>query len=413
MRTFDLASAYRQVGLSERGRRFAYLRVYNPDAGCANLFKSLVLPFGAVRSVHSFLRLARAVWWLGVTGCLLIWTSFYDDYISFSRPKLIGSTEKTIVALFKLLGWIFAEDGEKARPFDVSCAALGVSFNLEFAASGKALVCNTDSRCTELCEEIEKTIEEGKLMSKQAQRLRGRMQFAESQLYGRTGKRCLRVLADFAEGRRSSLTSKDVFFLRMFHELLTKNIPREVTAPGAENLLIFTDACYEPEHPSWPCGLGGVTIHGGNRYFFSLALDAEVRALLGEGTKKQIIFEAETLAALLAVYVWKDLFGSGRVVLFVDNEGTKFSLLKGLSDNELVDRMAELFARLECAEHVTAWIARVPSKSNIADPPSRGEVDGDALKNAIDVSASASTALKGIVSQFFEKGEMAASFDPT
>ena len=45
---------------------------------------------------------------------------------------------------------------------------------------------------------------------------------------------------------------------------------------------------------------------------------------------------------------WKSEFCKGRVVLFVDNEGTKFSLLKGLSDNECVDNMAELFAELGC-----------------------------------------------------------------
>ena len=346
-----------------------------------------------------------------MTGCFLIWTSFYDDYISFSRPKLIGSTEKTMVALFKLLGWIFAEDSDKAQPFDLRCAALGVSFNLESAASGKALVCNTESRCTELCEELEKTIDEGKLLSKQAQRLRGRMQFAESQLYGRTGKRCLRVLADFAEGRRSVLTAKDIFFLRMFHELLKKNVPREVAAPGAENFLIFTDACYEPDHPAWPCGLGGVAIYGGRRSLFSLALDAEIRAFFGEGVKKQIIFEIETLAALLAICVWNTSLRSGRVVLFVDNEGIKFSLLKGLSDNACVDRMAELFAELECAKHVTTWIARVPSKSNVADPPSRGVVNGASLKNAVDVSATASRVLKAILSQLLEKGERAATYN--
>jgi len=51
-----------------------------------------------------------------VAGCCIIWTSFYDDFISFSRPKLVGSTERTVAALFKLLGWIFAEEGDKAQP---------------------------------------------------------------------------------------------------------------------------------------------------------------------------------------------------------------------------------------------------------------------------------------------------------
>lgn len=219
----DLASAYRQVGLSKNGRQFANLRVFNPETRRACFLKSLVLPFGAVGSVHSFLRLARAVWWLGVTGCFLVWTSFYDDYISFSRPKLNGSTKKNNSGgLVQTSGMDICGRWRQSTAFDLRCAALGVSFNLESAASGKALVCNTESRCTELCDEIEKTVAEGKLLSKQAQWLRGRMQFAESHLYGRTGKRCLRVLADFAEGRRSMLTTKDVFFLRMFQELFKK-----------------------------------------------------------------------------------------------------------------------------------------------------------------------------------------------
>ena len=372
VRTFDLASAYRQVGLSTKGQQFAYLRVFNPRSKRASFFQSLVLPFGAVRSVHSFLRLARALWWLGVTGCCFIWTSFYDDFISFSRPKLVGSTEQAVTALFRLLGWIFAEEGEKAQPFDLHCSALGVVFDLGSASSGKALVCNTESRRTELCEELLKVVKEGRLTNKQTQRMRGRMQFAESQLFGRTGKRCLRVLADFAEGKRSALTDKDKFFLQMFRNLMEANVPREVRALCSENVLVFTDACYEVGHPSWPCGLGGVMFAGGQVKYFSLAVDKEMRKLFGEGIKKQIIFEVETLAALLAADLWQAEFGNKRVVLFVDNEGTKFSLLKGLSDNPCVDAMAECFATLECNIHSMIWIARVPSSSNVADPPSRG-----------------------------------------
>jgi len=60
--TFDLSSAYRQVGLNEQRREVSYIRVYNPEKGCMMVFQALVLPFGAKKSVHSFLRLARAIW---------------------------------------------------------------------------------------------------------------------------------------------------------------------------------------------------------------------------------------------------------------------------------------------------------------------------------------------------------------
>ena len=77
VRMFDLASAYRQVALSVNGRRYACIRVLDPGDGRVKLFRCSVLPFGAVRSVHSFLRLARAIWWIGVRGCKVLWTSFY------------------------------------------------------------------------------------------------------------------------------------------------------------------------------------------------------------------------------------------------------------------------------------------------------------------------------------------------
>ena len=94
IRTFDLQSAYRQVGLSKAGREMGHICVYDPLTSKPRLFQCQVLPFGAVRSVHSFLRLARAVWWVGVVGCKLIWSSFYDDFIVLTQDALATNTEQ-------------------------------------------------------------------------------------------------------------------------------------------------------------------------------------------------------------------------------------------------------------------------------------------------------------------------------
>ena len=151
-RTFDLTSAYRQVALSSEGRRFGCRRVFDLHSKCMRYFRSRVLPFGAVRSVHAFLRLSRAIWWIGVDGCGLLWTSFYNDFISFSRPALACCTENnTIETLFKLLGWSFAEEGDKCLPFDKVCDALGVSFDLRGSGDGFAAVGNTDSSFATTC----------------------------------------------------------------------------------------------------------------------------------------------------------------------------------------------------------------------------------------------------------------------
>ena len=46
----------------------------------------------------------------------------------------------TVVALIKLPGWIFAEEGDKCVPFGDSCEALGLVFNLGLSAKAPYLL---------------------------------------------------------------------------------------------------------------------------------------------------------------------------------------------------------------------------------------------------------------------------------
>ena len=56
----------------------------------------------------------------------------------------------------------------------------------------------------------------------------------------------------------------------------------------------------------------------------------------------------------------------------MDNEGSKYCILKCSSENEIVDALVRFFAEIECDSCVRLWISRVASHSNIADGPSRG-----------------------------------------
>lgn len=72
---------------------------------------------------------------------------------------------------------------------------------------------------------------------------------------------------------------------------------------------------------------------------------------LGANHKKQVIFEAETLAALVAFMLWPWKFSGERCHLFVDYEGTKFSLISGTSENETVAELVEKFTSFELEQH--------------------------------------------------------------
>ena len=90
-----------------------------------------------------------------------------------------------------------------------------------------------------------------------------------------------------------------MFFLKMFVRLLESNVPREVKQLIGGNVAIFTDSCYERDSNDWHCGLGRVCCFNGLVQFFSLAVDAKGRRILGE-LQKKILFEAETLAPVVA-----------------------------------------------------------------------------------------------------------------
>ena len=255
-RTFDLTSAYRQVALSCEGRKHSVICVFDPVERKGKLFRCNVLPLGAVRSVHCFLRLVRALWFVAVKGCNIVCSSFYDDFVTISSNDLSTNTEQCIVSLFKLTGWAFAESGKKCQPFASECEALGVQISLQEAKFKHASVTNTQRRITELLEDLRWISANKQLTRVEAQRLRGRMQFAESQLFGRAGGRCIKALSGVADGFARSLNDREVQFVNIFCDMLEFGQPRKLAADAGSCFHIFTDPCYERESNDWPCGIG-------------------------------------------------------------------------------------------------------------------------------------------------------------
>ena len=86
-RSFDLKSAYKQLAISAQSLIFAFVAVYNPETKKPEVYQLLAAPFGATRSVYSFLRASHALWFTGVKGLRLMWSCFFDDFVVFSPDK--------------------------------------------------------------------------------------------------------------------------------------------------------------------------------------------------------------------------------------------------------------------------------------------------------------------------------------
>ena len=152
--------------------------------------------------------------------------------------------------------------------------------------------------------------------------------------------------------------------------------PRRLHITSGESWFIYTYACYEPGEGAWQCGLGGVLVGptGATLSFFSVCLSKSQRDLLGAKLKRTMIFEAELLALVLAFAVWRDRLDAVPLICFIDNNSARDLAISGAGRNLVAKALIGFLLKLEMAVCASPWYSRVPTPSNIADDPSRGEV---------------------------------------
>ena len=92
-----------------------------------------------------------------------------------------------------------------------------------------------------------------------------------------------------------------------------------------------------------------------------------------EGTKVQIVGQAEVLPCLLARDLWADRMGDRAVFYFIDNDAARYGFIKGISDDPHMSVMLTSFWEKERITPSYPWFARVPTTGNPADDPSRGQ----------------------------------------
>ena len=138
---------------------------------------------------------------------------------------------------------------------------------------------------------------------------------------------------------------------------------------------VFTDGACEPAATGVLEGsIGGVLIDAVNeRYFYFMAVvEPRVMEYLLELSANPIC-QIELLAVLASLALFRSHLAGRPAVVWVDNEATKSALIRACScQAHIADILAEV-TQLETATQCRCWFERVPSLSNIGDPPSRGK----------------------------------------
>ena len=375
-KTIDLSAAYRQLGVAPESRWVSFVAVYDPSTKSPKVYSMKALPFGASRSVYSFLRVAHSLWWLGCTALKLPWTNFFDDFITLARTEEAASVEVVAGQFFKLLGWC-VYDGEKDLPFSTRFKALGIEIDLSDWSVGVARFANTNKRSVELVATIDAILRDQKLPHQAALALRGRMQFAHAQLWGRASKLCLNAVTAHAySGDGPAIGPHLIGCLEIFKRSPEESRPREISVWWDVPFFLFTDASFEPANASWPCGIGGVLVGPDGKQIaaISFCLDMCDLESLGYPGRSRVIFEAELLALIVCFKVWKRQLHHRPCVMYIDNNATRDVSISGRArTSPASDLVAELLLS-EDRNCTNTWFARVPSASNIADGPSRNDL---------------------------------------
>ena len=373
-KTIDLKSAYRQLPLSSEALAMSFIAVKNPETGQVQFFRLLCLPFGAVAAVHAFIRVSLALCHLGQTFWLLPWSAFYDDFTLLSTKALCSSSEKSAAFLLDLLGFDFDRDGDKAQPFRSIFRALGVEFNLQDQEGRSFQVANTKERTEELARDLGELASKDRICPKAWNKIRGRLHFVSGQLAGRVPKRLMRRISDVVASltRWKPEVKEEVSnLLRQLQDYVVESKPRTLRAHTSETLYLFTDASQEGARGQ-QMGLGAVLLNQEGRIlaWFGVLLPEHLATALTSG-KTKVINELESLTVLLSFTLCKHLLQERHVMSYIDNEAARVTLLRMSSESQALTLLAGACAVLEDQLAMVPWYGRVPSRSNIADKPSR------------------------------------------
>ena len=366
----DLASAYKQFAIHPSCRKYSIVALKRPGTNAVQCFEGLVLPFGSTASVVHFNRVSKLLHSIGFRLNLL-WGSFYDDFPILSQRCLADTTLECAISLLKLLGFAFSE--HKLKPFADRATVLGVEVDLAGVATDDVKVRNKPGRVEEIDVAVQSLLEKGTATASECSKIIGRLQYADSQVMGRTGRLALAELREAVRAPCKSvmLSNAAVESFKNLVARITGGLPRSIPCgEPCPPLLVYTDGASEQDLHT----VGGILVapRATRCRYFSAHVPKRLVAVWKE-TMKHVIGPVELYAVVLARYTWHEYLVQGKSIYFVDSYAALDSCIKGTSTNDKFRRLLLAFEEADLRGHTWSLFSRIPSKSNPADDPSRGE----------------------------------------
>ena len=392
----DERKAYRQVAVLPEHRRFSVICLRDPCSGKVAFFVMVGHSFGLVSAVYNYNRRSAAINEILVKEFGLVAFSFYDDKYGFEPKKTVQSAHRVAQAVH---WWLGARYDQKKLQLSLAPTILGVTFNLE-----RMLLEIKEDRKKDLIEEIDALLEANLLDPGTAGKLKGKLMFGASQLWGKLGRAFLRVISErqysrFPVGDGFTLDRPLREALLKWKFLIREGPPRpiEMKVDKTADVVIFTDG-FTPDprsNDTLPDRIGAVLFDR------RLACPRQFTSVVAQSVKKRWlqrktqIVPVEMVAPIVAVQTFNVRLRNCDLILLIDSEAVEGSLIKGYSSREDLCSLVSVFWDLIFHFQIRVFIDRIATDANPADWPSRNDLKTGEGAGWTSVEPVWPTALKG------------------
>ena len=371
----DEKKAYRQVPIRPDHRKYSVITMKDPKKGVPEFFVMVGHSFGLVSAVYNYNRRSAAINEILVNLFRLVAFSFYDDKYGFEPMSTVRSAHEVSQAVH---WWLGARFDAKKLQLSRSPTILGVTYNLEeFVLEIK------ESRRSDLLEEIDGFIASDLLDPGSAGKLKGKLMFGASQLWGKVGRAFLRPISErqyarFPAKEGFKLDAALALSLRHWGKLIESGPPRpiEFRAEKKSDAVIFTDG-FTPDprfNENKPDRIGAVLFDRRSKSPFQFS-EVVPKAVQREWLpRKTQIVPVEMIAPVVALKTFHDRLFGADLILLIDSEAVEAALIKGYSSKEDLCELISVFWDLAFQLRIRVSIDRIATDANPADWPSRGDL---------------------------------------
>ena len=180
--------AYRQVPIDPSHRKFSVIVFRHYVTGKLKFFVMVGHSFGLVAAVYNYNRRSAMVDEIMVKLFGMVSFNYYDDKYGFEFEETASSAKKVAEFVHTILG---AQFEEKKLQLGQHLEILGVAYDLELY-----FLLIKEKRKEELSDEIRDIIRKDHLDPGQAGKLKGKLMFAASQLWGKVGRAFMLAISE-------------------------------------------------------------------------------------------------------------------------------------------------------------------------------------------------------------------------